>query len=269
MEVGIDRQAQQGVDTALPATRHAAIAQFVQAQTQASVAALMERFGISRDTVRRDLALLEERGLVVRTHGGAVTPGNVVNPVTNLPSRMTAHQDAKVSIARLTGTLIRNDETLVLNGGSTTAYVAAHLGHCRRLTVVTNNIRVPSAIPDGSAKNVYVLGGAYIPFSQATVGNFEFQNVLGIRADTAIIGVSAISEQGYATGSIEEAQISAQMMRAARRSIIVADASKFESSSLAMLASLESADIMVTNEYPPQDLASILKAAEVMILVAN
>ena len=256
-----------GFAASLPAARHAQLVDFVNENSQATVAALMTRFGVSRDTIRRDLNLLEQRGLLVRTHGGAVARENLVNAVTTLSSRMDAHAHAKQRIGRLTATLIRDGETVVLNGGSTTSYLAAELGELQRLTVVTNNLRIPAALPERCVRNVYVLGGAYMALSQATIGLVGFANVAGISADTAIIGVTALSVDGFSVGNLEEALMTKEMMRLSRRTILVADGSKFDKSALALVAPLRAAQILVTDAAPAGALAEALAEAEVQVLV--
>ncbi len=251
----------------LPAARHAQLVEFVTENSQATVAALMTRFGVSRDTIRRDLTLLEQRGLLVRTHGGAVARENLVNAVTTLSTRMDAHIHAKQRIGRLTATLIRDGETVVLNGGSTTSYLAAELGELQRLTVVTNNLRIPAALPERCVRNVYVLGGAYMALSQATIGLVGFANVAGISADTAIIGVTALSADGFSVGNLEEALMTKEMMRLSRRTILVADSSKFDKSALALVAPLRAVQILVTDAAPAGALAEALAEAEVQVLV--
>ncbi len=253
--------------TALPAARHSQIVDYVTENGQATVAALMARFGVSRDTVRRDLNLLEQRGLLIRSYGGAVARDNLVNPVTTLSSRMDTHPSAKQRIGRLAATLLRDGETVAINGGSTTTYLAAELAELRRLTVVTNNLRVPAALPEPSVRNIYVLGGNCVASSQVTVGSVGFANIVGISVDTAIIGITALSTGGFSVGNLEEALLTREMMAAARRTILVADHSKFGQDALALVALLSAAQILVTDAAPTGALAEALADAEVQVLV--
>lgn len=254
---------------ALPARRHAQIVEFINQERQATAAVLMNRFGVSRDTIRRDLTLLEERGLLVRTHGGAVARGELVTSITTLSSRMDAQTNAKMRIARQTAALLRDGETVALNGGSTTTYLAAELGERRLLTLVTNNLRIPLAVPERSLRNLYLIGGTWLSGPQVTVGSIGFAHIAGVRADTAIIGVTALSAEGFSIGTLEEALASKAMMDLSRRVVLVADHTKFNRNAFALVAPLRAAQMLVTDRPPSGELAGALAEAEVQVVVSG
>jgi len=258
-----------GGENALPARRQAQIVEFINGEGQATAASLMSRFGVSRDTIRRDLTMLEERGLLVRTHGGAVARGELVTSVTTLSSRMDAQINAKIRIARQTAALIRDGETIALNGGSTTTYLAAELGERRLLTLVTNNMRIPLAVPERCLRNLYFIGGTWMPGQQVTVGSIGFAHIAGIRADTAIIGVTALSADGFSIGTLEEALASKAMMDLSRRVVLVADHTKFNRDAFALVAPLRAAQVLVTDKPPGGELARALAEAETQVVVCG
>jgi DeoR/GlpR family transcriptional regulator of sugar metabolism len=253
----------------LPTARHAQIVEHVTSHRQATVAELMERFGVGRDTIRRDLILLEERGLLVRSHGGAVAPESLVGAQTTFASRMDAEVNAKKRIARKCASLVRDSETIALNGGSTTAYLAAELGSKRMLTVVTNNLRIPPALPENSIRNIYVVGGNYSVSAQVTTGLVGFSDIAGISADTAIIGVTGLDAGGFSIGTLEEALVTKEMMSLSRRIVLVADGSKFNNRAFALVAPLDAADVLVTDQVPTGTLAEKLQDAGVQIVLCD
>jgi DeoR family transcriptional regulator, fructose operon transcriptional repressor len=253
----------------LPTARHAQIVEHVTNRRQATVAELMERFGVGRDTIRRDLILLEERGLLVRSHGGAVAPESLVGAQTTLASRMDAEVYAKKRIAKKCASLVRDSETIALNGGSTTAYLAAELGAKRMLTVVTNNLRIPPVLPDNATRNIYVVGGNYSVSAQVTTGLVGFADIAGISADTAIVGITGLDASGFSIGTLEEALVTKEMMSLSRRIILVADSSKFDNRAFALIAPLDAADVLVTDQVPTGALAEKLHDAGVQVVLCD
>lgn len=254
---------------ALPALRHSRLLQFLQERGQATVAELVTLLEVSRDTVRRDLVLLEGRGLLVRTHGGAVTRDRLVRVDTTMGLRMDEHVEAKHRIGQAAAALIRDDETLILNGGSTIAFFAAALGPRRNLTIVTNNLRLPAVLPESSVQSIHILGGAYWPNYQVTIGAVGFAAVAGIHADTAVIGCTGVSASGISMTKMDEAAHTAGMIRVASRTIVVADQSKFGITAFAGIAALDEIQYLVTDAPPPADLAEALNRAGVQVVVCG
>src|SRR6476646_7834090 len=122
-------------ENVLPAKRHLELVQLIRARGQMTVNDLASHFAVSGDTVRRDLDLLAGQGLLKRTHGGAVAMDNLVHQDSTFMQRMNTRVSAKKRIARAACQLIRDGETLVLNGGSTTRLFAAELSERRNLTI--------------------------------------------------------------------------------------------------------------------------------------
>jgi DeoR family transcriptional regulator, fructose operon transcriptional repressor len=257
-------------ENVLPAKRHLELIELIRARGQMTVNDLASHFTVSGDTVRRDLDLLASQGLIKRTHGGAVAMDNLVHQDSPFTQRMSTRVSAKRRIAQAASRLISDGETLLINGGSTTKLFAAELADRRNLTVVTNNLGVPASLPADCYSNVYILGGEYKGDAQVTVGPVGFVSAGSISVDSAVIGVGGISvKEGLTTTVLEECSMILAMICAARRTIVLADASKFGHSSFAHIASLGRIQILVTDEAPPSELAQALKAARVEVLVAT
>lgn len=252
---------------ALPALRHSRLLALLQERGQASVAELVNALDVSRDTVRRDLDLLDQRGLLIRTRGGALANSHLVQVDTTLGLRMDAHVEAKRRIGVAAARLIRDSETLIVNGGSTTCYFAGALGERHNLTLITNNLRIPPAVPEGASRAIHILGGLYWGISQVTLGPIGFSSVAGISADTAVIGVTGITAAGIAMGRLEEASATRGMVEVARRTIVLADASKFNVSAFSLIAPLGGIHHLVTDAEPPAEIAAALSAAGVAVVV--
>jgi DeoR family transcriptional regulator, fructose operon transcriptional repressor len=256
-------------ENVLPAKRHLELVELVRARGQMTVNELSSHFGVSGDTVRRDLDLLASQGLLKRTHGGAVAMDNLVHQDSTFMQRMSTRVPEKRRIARAASQLISDGETLLINGGSTTRLFAAELSSRRNLTIVTNNFTVPTTLAAECVRDVYVLGGQYKGDAQVTIGPVGFVSAGSITVDSAVIGIGGITvQEGLTTTVLEEASVILGMINAARRTIVLADASKLGHSTFAQIAPLERIGILVTDEEPPSELAQALKEARVELIIA-
>ncbi|MEV6153084.1 DeoR/GlpR family DNA-binding transcription regulator [Nonomuraea sp. NPDC052129] len=255
----------------LPAGRKAQLAAYVAETGQVTVSALAERFGVSIDTIRRDLDQLSADGVLVRTYGGAVSQSTLSRVDRAVDVRLKMEEREKEKIAALAGSLVEDGSIVMINGGTTTLAVARNLRNHRDLTVVTNSLLVPPALPSSAIRDVYVVGGAVRPLTLATIGPVSFRasggSELDISCDLALIGVGAVSAAaGYTTSNLAEAAMMREMISRAARVAILADSSKFGRRLFAQVAELGGADYLVTDSTPPPDLLEALKENEVELI---
>jgi len=262
--------AERDVDGALPGRRRALLTAFIDEHGQATVVELADAFSVSADTVRRDLDWLAKRGAVSRTYGGAVTVAGLAATDTSFSDRSSVHRDEKHAIASAAAERIADGETVILNGGTTTLAVAKALDVRRNLTIVTNHLRIPAAVPPAAVRDVYLLGGSCRPASHVTIGPVTFPGTEGISADVAVIGVGGVAARaGFTTTNLQEAQMMAEMIASAQRTIVVADSSKFGRSAFAHIVRLEAVGILITDRKPDPELLDALSAAGVGVIVAS
>jgi DeoR family transcriptional regulator, fructose operon transcriptional repressor len=266
--VAVDREDRQ---RHLPAGRKAQLAAYVAETGQVTVSALAERFGVSIDTIRRDLDQLSADGVLVRTYGGAVSLSTVSRADRAVDVRLSMQEREKEMIAGLAASLVEDGSTIMINGGTTTLAVARNLRNHRDLTVATNNLLVPPALPPSAVHEVYVFGGAVRSVTLATIGPVSFRvaggSELDISCDLALIGVGAISPvAGYTTSNLAEAAMMREMISRAARVAIVADSSKFGRRLFAQVSELGSADYLVTDATPPRDLLDALLENNVEVI---
>ena len=253
-------------DGALPAKRHVELLRLLRARGPMSVNELADRFEVSGDTIRRDLDHLAAQGLLERTHGGAVAFEHLVHRDSTFNQRMGRQVAAKKRIARAACGLIKDGETLLVNGGSTTKLFAGELKR-RNLTIVTNNLSVPSAVSSECVRDLYLLGGQYKGDALVTVGPVLMSGI-SIAVDSAVIGVGGITvREGLTTTVLEEATMIAAMIAAARRTIVLADATKLGERVFAHIAPLDRIQVLVTDEEPPADLREALDAARIDVII--
>ena len=264
----MDPEERQNDDYSLPARRQNDLLRLAHSRGQVMVNDLAEHFEVSVDTIRRDLDALASRGLLTRTHGGAVPVEQLVNRDSPFAIKMQTQTAEKRRIARAAADLIRDGETLIINGGSTTHYFAEELGHRMNLTVVTNNLSIPPALPKHAIRKIYVLGGPYLIENQCTLGPVEFAGAGGITLDTAVIGVGGVTAKGGLSVTVlEDAAMTAAMIASANRSIVLADATKFGHNDFAHLSSFARIHILVVDRELPEDIASAMAAAGVEVIV--
>jgi DeoR family glycerol-3-phosphate regulon repressor/DeoR family fructose operon transcriptional repressor len=254
----------------LPAGRKAQLAAYVADTGQVTVGELAERFGVSIDTVRRDLDQLSADGVLVRTYGGAVSLATVSRTDRAVDQRLTLQEQEKEKIAVLAAALVQDGSTIMINGGTTTLAVARNLSQHRDLTVATNNLLLPGALPPAAIRDIYIFGGAVRTLTLATIGPVSLRAngaELDISCDLAVIGVGAVSaDAGYTTSNLAEAAMMREMISRAARVAIVADSSKFGRRLFAQVSELSSADYLITDAMPPEDLRDALAASEVEVI---
>ncbi|WP_314425981.1 DeoR/GlpR family DNA-binding transcription regulator [uncultured Microbacterium sp.] len=254
----------------LPAGRKADLAAFVEQVGEVTVGGLAEHFRVSIDTIRRDLDQLDREGVVVRTHGGAVSAEAQLKDRA-LDVRLRMQTEEKEKIARLAAGLIDDGAVIMLNAGTTTLALARALRNHRDLTIATNNLRIPAEISPSVFRDLYVFGGAVRAITQATTGPVTFTMTPGgpevdIRCDLALIAVGAIDAAGFSTSNMGDANMMAEMIQRAERTAILADSSKVGRRLFAQVATLDRADYLVTDSAPDPEFAAALAQAEVEVV---
>ena len=249
-----------GEEALLPATRHAKMLGRLEERGQMTVSQFALSLNVSVDTVRRDLVQLENRGLITRTYGGAVLNRGAAEHAGQsqaIGGAVAIHQ----RIAHRAAELIADGETLAINSGLINTCFASMLGERRGLTVMTNNIGFASTIPPASFSSLHILGGTYIPASNATVGPVQFADVPDIQADTAILCVSGLSSSGLSMTRLDEAAVAAAMVRMAKRTIVLAPQSQFDITAFAKVAIWSQVSMLVTDQRPTGAIASTISKA--------
>ncbi|MDJ0992583.1 MAG: DeoR/GlpR family DNA-binding transcription regulator [Dinoroseobacter sp.] len=232
-----------------------------------TVDGLVSRFGVTPQTIRRDLTELAEDGQLERVHGGAILPSNTSN--IGYSERRGLNQSSKVDIARACAREIPNDCTVFLNIGTTTEAVAAELTQHEGLLVVTNNINIATALSDAKGIDVVVTGGNLRRSDGGLIGDLAKQTIRQFRFDYAVIGCSALHEDGDILDyDFLEVGVSKEIIGRSEHVFLVADATKFDRKAPARIASLSSAEVFFTDKPPPSRARSICQNADTRIVIA-
>lgn len=247
--------------------RQSEIVALAQAERRVVVEDLAQRFGVSLQTIRRDLAELHEAGHLERVHGGAVTRGGMANIGYEERRRMNAA--AKAAIGQACAADIPNNSSLFLNLGTTTEAVARALMAHRNITVVTNNINVANILMANEGCEVVLAGGSLRRSDGGLVGALTARFIEQFKVDLAVIGASALDATGDLLDfDLAEVGVSQTILRHARAAALVADASKLSRSAPVRIASLADLDLWVTDAPPPAPLAQACKGWRTQIRVA-
>lgn len=259
----------------LPAGRKADLAAYVADAGEVTVAKLASHFQVSTDTIRRDLDRLDADGLLIRTHGGAVSLAASNRPDTELEVRLHVQTAAKETIGRLAASLVDDGSVIMLNGGTTTLALARHLRKHRHLTIATNNLRIPAEIAPTAFRDLYMFGGSVRAITQTTTGPVVLRASPGghdieVQADIAFIGVGAVSvDGGYTTSNLGDAAMMSAMMERSSRVAILADSAKFERTLFAQVGALSAADYLVCETPPSTALLAALRRSKVEVITPD
>ena len=237
-----------------------------------SVDDLSAEFKLSSSSIRNDLTELESRGLLTRTYGGAILPDlldtHLMIKKNLFQMRMETHRAEKDAIGQAVAELIEDGETIMLDGGSTTAFVARHLAEKKRLTIVTiaTNL-VPNLMAIADA-DVYITGGMIRRSDQITIGEITLDALGRFHTNTGILGTDGISLQYGLTAT--DASISAikrKIMGACKRIIVCCDHSKLDQVCLLPVAPVENIDILVTDDQVPMEIIEAIRARGPKVIV--
>ncbi|EAU42713.1 probable glycerol-3-phosphate regulon repressor [Fulvimarina pelagi HTCC2506] len=226
--------------------RHPEILEIARVEGKVSVEDLAERFEVTAQTIRRDLSELCDSGQLKRVHGGAILASGVAN--IGYEARRALNADAKARIGRAAAAAIPNGSSIFMNIGTSTEAVAREMLHHRDLLVMTNNLNIANILAANGNCEVIVAGGTLRRSDGGIVGSMTNRMVEQFKFDLAIIGCSALDDDGDILDfDVQEVGVSQAALQRARNVILVADASKFERNAPACIASLEAVDVFYTD----------------------
>ncbi|MGP3977054.1 DeoR/GlpR family DNA-binding transcription regulator [Streptomyces sp. 8N114] len=215
------------------------------------VAQLAAELGVAKETVRRDLRVLEQHGLLRRTHGGAY-PVESAGFETTLAYRTTMHVPEKRRIASAAVELLGDAETIFIDEGFTPQLIAEALPRDRQLTVVTASLPVASVLATAGEFTVLLLGGRVRGGTLATVEHWTTKMLAGFVIDLAFVGANGISrEHGLTTPDPAVSEVKAQAVRAARRRVFAGPHTKFGAVSFCRFAEVGDFEALVTSTGLP------------------
>lgn len=231
-----------------------------------SISALAERLGVSTETVRRNIKPLIETGQAIRFHGGILDPGQIDEPPFR--RRMQVNRDAKRRVAALAAGLVRDGDSLVLDNGTTTTYLAEALSGHSRLVVVTNSAEIACRLASRNNNRVFMTGGELSGDDAAAFGPASLDFLSQFEVRFAFISVGGITVRGDLVDfHLFEAEFSRVAMAQAQESWVITDRSKFGREAPVRVCELGDIDGVICDGNPPPDFARRCREADVRLVL--
>jgi DeoR family transcriptional regulator, aga operon transcriptional repressor len=226
---------------------------------------LSDQFGVSSQTIRKDLQYLEERGVATRCYGGAIL-AQILGPVTEpaVEMKRTMRADEKERIGRYAASLVKPGDSIVLDSGTTTAYIARYLPDHEDITVVTNDAGVLQEVFQKQHIQIVMLGGSLRRKNMAFYGAQTEAAMDELLVDKLFLGVDGIDlENGVTTHYEAEALLNRRMVKRARQVIAVTDGSKFGRTCMHRIIDTEALSMLITDPSAPRAMIDGIRAAGV------
>ncbi len=248
--------------------RRGEIRRLLQEEGTISIADLAQKLGVSLETIRRDVKPMTDEGAITRVHGAVGLPQHLGEAPFEL--RMRENAGAKRLIAQWVAGTIRNGESIMLDTGTTTSFLARELLQHRNLTVVTNSSDIARTLATVNGNRVFMAGGELRSDSGAAFGVSAIEFVSRFSVAHSVISVGALDAPGGVTDyDLAEAEFARTVLSRGARAIAITDASKFGRRGLVQVCDLSGFDELVTDRDPPDDILQALHAAGTTVTVAS
>ena len=248
--------------------RQMSILSLVRTDGKAGVDALANSFGVTTQTIRRDLNELCDRGLAARTHGGIKRLLSVSN--VGYEDRRRAQINEKEMLGRIAATLIPNNCSIAMNIGTTTEHFARALGNHNDLVVLTNNVNIITTFIGSKARVLILVGGSVRQSDGAVVGEDAVEFISRYKVDYAVIGASSLDEDGAILDfDAREVSVARAILRNARSKILVCDSSKFQRDAPVRICDIGDLDYFVTDISPKASFLEAAKRGNTTVLTAE
>lgn len=245
--------------------RRRAILELLQRERRVLVADLAQRLHTSQVSIRKDLEVLHLRGLIQRTHGGALPMRDGALEDPSLREKEPLNRKEKLHIAAAAAKLVSEGQVVILDSGTTTTEIARALRNLRNLTVITNGVNIAAELANSSVE-VILTGGAVRKNSFSLVGPIAEETLQRLNADILFLGVDGLDVQyGLSTPNLLEAKVNRIMTEIAKRTIVVCDSSKFGRRSLSLIVPPSALQHVITDKGIPKADLQTLKSAGVEV----
>ncbi|WLR46619.1 DeoR/GlpR family DNA-binding transcription regulator [Halobacillus litoralis] len=252
----------------VPQDRQNEIMKLLQEFRSMKINVLCERLKVSRETIRKDLYEMEEQGLIKKVHGGAIL--NKANFETKYVNRKNTNFFEKKSIAEEASKLVEDGDTIYIDYGTTALLFSRELMHRKDLTIITNSLPIANELVDYTDFQVVVLGGIIRKGEKSMYGSVANLGIQNLYVDTGFFGIAGIDiEAGYTNFHMGESEVSRMMVQHSKKTVIMADFSKFNTTAMNKVAELEEVDVLITDESSSPDVLHEFKSKEMKVIVAD
>ena len=245
--------------------RLASIKTYLSSHKSIMLEEICEMFGVSKDTARRDLVKLEERGEIIRVKGGATLPSANRNLIDYQERKATLSKD---KIALNAALFVHDDYDLLMDTSSTVALMAKFIGD-KRVNVITNSIDQVDLLGEYTEINTFLLPGRFNRKNRNVTGPRTIETLNDFKVDQLFLGACGISGEGVTSPVEDEAFLKKKMISCARQVILLADCSKFEKEFLHRVCDLAEIDMIITDQYPNEAVMEQLKETTIRLIVVE
>ncbi|GMK44492.1 HTH-type transcriptional repressor GlcR [Paenibacillus glycanilyticus] len=228
---------------------------------------MCQMFDVSRDTARRDLLRMEELGLILRTHGGAVLPKKS-REVFEYKDRLVKDSDVKRDIGRLAASLVKDGDYIMMDASTTVQFTAEHIT-AERVVAVTNSIDIADALSRKKALRTYLLGGELNIKHRFLYGQATIDNLANYQVDKLFLGACGITANGLSYPDVEDGVVKREMIKKANQVILLADHTKFGEQMFYKIGGLDAIDLLITDQQPDRDMMEKLAEHHVELRVVS
>jgi len=248
--------------------RRRAILDMMQHDGRVLVADLAEQFQTSQVTIRKDLEILHVRGLVHRTHGGALPTRQGALEDPTLREKAKLYRKEKLAIAIAAARLVAEGQVVILDSGTTTTEIARVLRNFKNLTIITNAVNIAAELANSSLE-IILTGGAVRKNSFSLVGPIAEETLRRLSADILFLGVDGFDVQyGLSTPNLQEAKVNRVMVEIAKRTVATCDSSKFGRRSLSLIVEPSALHHVITDHGIRKADMKALKRAGIEVTLA-
>jgi DeoR/GlpR family transcriptional regulator of sugar metabolism len=248
--------------------RQEEILDIIRENNRITLAQISENFGVSEITIRRDVKMLEDMGIVRRAHGGVVY---YIEPDTeaSVVRRQLINPDAKRQIAQQATMLVNDGDSIFLGSGSTASYMAQYLKGHERLTITTNAVTVVQELATIANINLIVLGGLLRPSELSMIGHITEQALREVRVDKVFVGMRGIDiSAGLTSDYLPEVMTDRAIMDMSGKVIILADSTKLGHIASGYVAPIERMTTLITDSKAEPELITQLQARNIEVILA-
>ena len=248
------------LDGMMAEERRTQILQMVRSAGRVRVNELAAQFNTSAVTIRNDLNELAQRGLVQRSHGGAMLPDSILHePPVN--ERLKANAEEKRRIGEMAASMIHDGETIILDSGTTTLEIARQIKKKRDLHIITSGVNIAAELLDARDSQIFIVGGTVRGESASISGRFTEEIFDQFSADKLFLsGAGCDPDFGVSGAHLEETMVNRAMLRIAREIILVADASKFSKRGMSRITTFSEIDTVISDTSLSEDLQEKVRA---------
>jgi DeoR/GlpR family transcriptional regulator of sugar metabolism len=256
---------------AFTSKRRSTILEELSRNRSVRVADLSISLGVSEVSIRRDLQVMEEEGLLKRVHGGAVTLQSA-SPASPHALRLDAERERKERIGRAAAAMVSRGESLIFDSGSTPLQVARYLDkgllNSGNLTAVTAHLPVVRQLGQWPGVHLILLGGIYVHTYEVLVGPQTVEQLKGLHVDKMFLGTDGMTlSHGFTTANVLEAEVDRAMVQAATEVIVVSDSSKIGGIGLATIMPVNGIDKLITDTDAPPDFVAALRELGIEVIL--